>query len=336
MRDQRLRQLDRQARQGDPDAAHWRIVERLRRGTLDPSRLRLAAYLGDLGARSRFPAVLPAPPDLFADARVVRQEVVLPAQRQAQRRLYESSPHTALDPLEFLGALGRLPLESRRGRREAVGWVDAYWSGLGLPRASDLIRVGLWVRHLPTVDPTVRARAALAAVLRAWSCWRPATLAAHGDALHTALRAVVAWTQAPSPDQAARVTTALAALPPARSMPTGAEALVLLALRQLRAVCRPDATARALELVVWRVLEAISPPERRSRQGYGLDPDTPLNMARWVLLGAQRAEREQIQDAIRELLVPWAIGERDPLADWLAGRPLRQPWAPTPRVRRTA
>jgi hypothetical protein len=65
MPDARFRSLQRQAAQGDLQAQGRLLLERVRAGDLDPDGLRLAAYLGDPGAREALGADAPAaPPDL--------------------------------------------------------------------------------------------------------------------------------------------------------------------------------------------------------------------------------------------------------------------------------
>jgi hypothetical protein len=330
VRDDHLHRLDREARQGDGYAARRRLIERLRRGRLDERRLGLAAYLGDSGAAVILGGAAPSPPDPLGDAAVFQHEAVEPARALAIALLNAgvAVPAPAVRPEELLVALARFDVEQRRGRSEMLGWVDAFRSGLGLPRASDLIRLGLWFRHLPRCDASAHARAGLAVLMRAWEAWRPDTLARFQPRLVAALAAVARWAADPSGGRATLARAVLAALPKPTELGSGAEALLALSSRLLPGTFDARRGPRPLELIAYRATDAICPEGRESPVSVGAE--TPLSHACWTQLLAGREERQIVQHAVRAILLPWAVGETDPLVDWLGGRPLPLAWAPPP------
>lgn len=139
MADERLRRTAREAAAGDPRAEARHLLERVRAGTLDPEKLRVAAFLGHAAAREADPDA-PSPPAL---AEVWERE--LPRVRRHRPRV------------------GRLALE----RRYVERWFDA----LGELGMQVQVRAGFeaWKSVAARAGPDpARSEAGIVEAIEAW------------------------------------------------------------------------------------------------------------------------------------------------------------------------
>ncbi|RMG09324.1 MAG: hypothetical protein D6731_19965 [Planctomycetota bacterium] len=127
MADARERSWERCAAAGDELAAVRWAVERLRRGALDPRRLRLAARLGDPLARRLVGGGAPPPPDLEALLRSLGRWDGTPWGRAAVAAAEAALPHW-----EPRARVAR-KRSSARERAAARGYLDAARAFLACP-----------------------------------------------------------------------------------------------------------------------------------------------------------------------------------------------------------
>jgi len=296
MADDRLRRLEREAAGGDPEARARLLRERARSGELPRERLGLAAWLGDPAAAAALGPEAPAPPEEVgrwaAGAARFGQEAFVRLGGAALRRVLSGRPAGA----------------SREAAERVLAASDA-WTACPCCEHAEAARRAADAEQPPNLLTTFAMRA------------NPSEWVVVEAAKVVARETRPEWT----PEVTVELDPDAAAAAAGEADAGGEEAAALELLRDLLA--RGGATARWEEAGPDRLALRVADCGRLGTGGLArvlsrgdqarfvtlLEALRPIReRAAPVLYAAEACGAEVVRAAVREALLPWALGEPEP------------------------